>query len=142
MSKQKTLRFKGDHIMKLFAVTALLAVASLSTAARALSPSSALQAEVPFNFTVGYKQLPSGNYIIKCNSGGVITVESIDHQRRVVFNSITKPESTRGDKLIFRKYGDHYFLGKVSSSAFSADFPSSKLETSVRDHEERPFGTN
>jgi len=128
--------------MKLFAVTALLAVASLSTAARALSSSSALQAEVPFNFTVGYKQLPSGNYIIKCNSGGVITVESIDHQRRVVVTSITKPESTRGDKLIFRKYGDHYFLGKVSSSAFSADFPSSKLETSVRDHEEKPFGTN
>ena len=128
--------------MKLFAVTALLAVASLSTAALALSPSSALQAEVPFNFTVGYKQLPSGNYIIKCNSGGVITVESIDHQRRVVVTSIIKPESTRGDKLIFRKYGDHYFLGKVSSSAFSADFPSSKLETSVRDHEEKPFGTN
>jgi hypothetical protein len=129
--------------MKLFAVTALLAVASLSNAARALSPSSALQAEVPFNFTVGYKQLPSGNYIIKCNSGGVITVESIDHQRRVVVTSITKPESTRGDdKLIFRKYGDHYFLGKVSSSAFSADFPSSKLETSVRDHAEKPFGKN
>jgi hypothetical protein len=129
--------------MKLFAVTALLAVASLSTAARALSPSSALQAEVPFNFTVGYKQLPSGNYIIRCNSGGVITVESVDHQRRVVVTSITKPESTRGDdKLIFRKYGDHYFLGKVSSSAFSADFPSSKLETSVRDHDDKPFGKN
>jgi hypothetical protein len=128
--------------MKLFAVTALLAVASLSNAARALSPSSALQAEVPFNFTVGYKQLPSGNYIIKCNSGGVITVESIDHQRRVVVTSITKPESVRGDKLIFRKYGDRYFLGKVSSSAFSADFPSSKLETSVRDHQEKLFGEN
>jgi hypothetical protein len=121
--------------MKLFAVTALFAVASLSPAAQALSPSSALQAEVPFNFTVGYKQLPSGNYIIRCNSGGVITVESIDHQRRVVVTSITKPESTRDDKLIFRKYGDHYFLGKVTSSAFSADFPSSKLEMSVRDHE-------
>jgi hypothetical protein len=129
--------------MKLFAVTALLAIASLSTAARALSPSSALQAEVPFNFNVGYKQLPSGNYIIRCNSGGVITVESIDHQRRVVVTSITKPESTRGDgKLIFRKYGHHYFLGKVSSSAFSADFPSSKLETSVRDHDDKPFGKN
>jgi hypothetical protein len=128
--------------MKLFAVTALLAVASLSTAARALSPSSALQAEVPFNFTVGYKQLPSGNYIIKCNSGGVITVESIDHQRRVVVTSITKPESTRGDKLVFRKYGDRHFLGKVSSSVFSVDFPPSKLETNARDHQEKPFGKN
>jgi hypothetical protein len=141
MSKKNT-SHKGEHVMKLFTVTALLAVASLSTAARALSPSSALQAEIPFSFTVGYKQLPSGNYIIKCNSGGLITVESIDHQHRAVVASITKPESTRDDKLTFRKYGDHYFLGKVSSSAFSADFLSSKLETSVRDREEKPFGKN
>ena len=128
--------------MKLFALTALLAAASFSTAARALSPSSALQAEVPFNFTVGHQQLPSGSYIIKCYSGGMITVESIDHQRRVAVGSITKPEATRDDKLVFRKYGDRYFLGKVSSSVFSADFPSSKLETSVRDHQEKPFGEN
>jgi hypothetical protein len=128
--------------MKLFAVTALLAVASLSTAARALSTSSALRAEIPFNFTVGYEQLPSGSYIIKCNSTGEITVESIDHQRRVVVTSITKPESTRGDKLVFRKYGDRHFLGKVSSSVFSVDFPPSKLETNARDHQEKPFGKN
>ncbi len=126
--------------MKLFAITALLTVASLSTAARALSPSSALQAEVPFNFTVGYQQLPAGSYIIKCNSGGMITVESIDHQRRVVVASITKPESTRSDKLVFRKYGDHYFLGNVNSSIFSADFPLAKSEKSARDHNEKPFG--
>lgn len=126
--------------MKLFAVTALLAVASLSTAARALSPSSALRADVPFNFTVGYELLPSGSYILKCNSTGLITVESIDHQRRVVVTSITKPDSNRGDKLVFRKYGDRYFLGNVSSSVFSVDFPPSKPETRARDHEEKPFG--
>jgi hypothetical protein len=128
--------------MKLFAVTALLAVASFSTAARAISTSSALQAEVPFNFTVGHQLLPSGSYIIKCYSGGIVTVESIDHQRRVAVSSITRPEATRDDKLVFRKYGDRYFLRKVSSSVFSADFPFSKLETSVRDHQEKPFGEN
>ncbi len=128
--------------MKLFAVTALLAVASFSTAARALSPSSALQAEVPFNFTVGHQQLPSGSYIIKCHSGGMITVESIDHQQRVAVGSITRPEATRDDKLVFRKYGERYFLRKISSSVFSADLPFSKLETSVRDHQEKPFGEN
>jgi hypothetical protein len=131
---------QGDHVMKLFAVTALLAVASLSNAARALSPSSALRAEIPFNFTVGYEQLPSGSYIIRCNSTGDITVESIDRRRRVVVTSITKPESTRGDKLVFRKYGDRYFLGNVSSSVFSVDFPPSKQETSARDHEVKSFG--
>ena len=121
--------------MKLFAVTALLAVASLSNVARALSTSSALRADVPFNFTVGHELLPSGSYLIKRDSSGLVTVQSIDQRHRVVVASTSGPDATRGDKLIFRKYGDRYFLGKVSSSIFSANFVPSKLERSARDHE-------
>jgi hypothetical protein len=37
-----------------------------------------------------------------------------------------------GDKLVFRKYGDRYFLGRISTSTLSAYFPVSKLEKTIR----------
>ncbi len=44
----------------LFTVAALLTLANLSTAARAFATNPAVVAKIPFDFTVGHDQLPSG----------------------------------------------------------------------------------
>jgi hypothetical protein len=115
----------------LFAVVALLTLANIATAARALSSKEAVLAKVPFNFTVGQDQLPSGTYTISRDSWGLVTMRSVDRRFAVSVTTTFEPDAPKGDKLVFRRYGDRYFLGKVSSSAFSAHFPVSKLEKTI-----------
>jgi hypothetical protein len=118
--------------MFLFAVTALLALANVSTAARALSSNPAVMAKVPFNFSVGHDQLPLGTYTLSQDPWGFVTLQSLDRHVNVTITATNEPCSVAGDKLVFRRYGDHYFLSKVSTSVLSADFPVSKLEKTVR----------
>jgi hypothetical protein len=132
-SKQDT-SLKGDHVMKLFlfAVTALLALANGATAARALSSNHAVLAKVPFSFSVGQDQLPSGTYTLSQDPWGLVTLQSLDRSITLIISKTDDPCSMSGDKLVFRKYGDHYFLSSVSSSVLSAHFPVSKLEKTMR----------
>jgi hypothetical protein len=116
----------------LFAIAALLTLANIATAARALTSNGAVLAKVPFNFTVGHDQLPSGTYTITRDPWGQVTMKSVDRRFTVMVTTTFEPDLPKGDKLVFRRYGDRYFLGKVSSSAFSVHFPESKLEKTVR----------
>jgi hypothetical protein len=122
--------------MKRFTIKALLAFTSLFGALPAFSFNPAVCADVPFNFTVGHELLPSGSYIISRDIWGVVKIQSMDQSRTATsVTSIGDAHSGSGDKLIFRKYGDHYFLGRVSTSAFSAHVPVSKTEKTIQSHE-------
>jgi hypothetical protein len=131
-SKQDT-SLKGDYVMKLFlfAITALLALANGATAARAFS-NHAVMAKVPFSFSVGQDQLPSGTYTLSQNPWGLVTLQSLDRSVTLMISKTDDPSLMSGDKLVFRKYGDHYFLSSVSSSVLSAHFPVSNLEKTMR----------
>jgi hypothetical protein len=119
--------------MKRFTLNALLAFASLFGALPAFSSTSAVRADVPFTFTVGSELLPSGSYIISRDVWGVVRIQSMDQSRASTsVTTIGDAHSDGGDKLIFRKYGDHYFLGRVSTSAFSAHVPVSKTEKTIQ----------
>ncbi len=121
----------------LFAITALLTLANIATAARALSSNKAVLATVPFNFTVGHDQLPPGTYTISRDPWGLVTMKSVDRRFIVSVTTTFEADVPKGDKLVFRRYGDRYFLGKVSSDAFSAQFPVSKLEKTMSYQEAR-----
>jgi hypothetical protein len=124
----------------LFTVTALLTLANLSTAARAFSSNPSVVAKVPFNFTVGHDQLPSGTYKISRDPSGLITIQNMDRQLNVLVATTVEPVSMVGNKLVFHRYGDQYFLSKISSSVFSVHVPVSKLEKRVRHQEAQPAG--
>jgi hypothetical protein len=119
--------------MKRLTIKALLVFASLFGALPAFSSNTAVRAYIPFNFTVGQNLLPSGSYIISRDIWGVVRIQNMDQSRTSAsVTTIGDAHSDSGDKLIFRKYGDRYFLGKVSTSAISAHVPVSKAEKSVR----------
>jgi hypothetical protein len=121
--------------MKQITATTLLAFASLVTAGSAFAGDRAVQATVPFNFTVGDKQLESGTYTITSPASGVINIQSKDG--KISLMTTTSPDSNpaanRG-KLVFDRYGDQYFLSEVlcPGAAISAALPTSKLERKVQ----------
>jgi hypothetical protein len=124
----------------LFTVAALLTLANLSTAARAFSSNPTVVAKVPFNFTVGQDQFPSGTYKISRDPWGLITIQNTNRQLNALVATTAEPVSMVGNKLVFHRYGDQYFLSKISSSAFSVHVPVSKMERRVRYQEAHPAG--
>ena len=101
---------------KLFALFALgLLMATASVYAQTIR----VRAEIPFNFVVTGGTLPSAEYTIQSN-------QSIDHlltlssagQKSIVFLAnpclSLKARKVSGEsKLVFRRYGDQYFLSEI-----------------------------
>ncbi len=97
-----------------------LAVA-LSLAAALVAPAAArafvfrITAEIPFDFMVGSKRLPKGEYTIESlNDTGTLIIRNARKGKAVSFNiirgkMIDKPKS----KLVFHRYGDQYFLARI-----------------------------
>jgi hypothetical protein len=77
-SSIKTHHEKENIVMKWITAVALLTIASIVSAGRALAQDRAVQATVPFDFTVGDKLLPSGTYTITSVSSGVILIQNYD----------------------------------------------------------------
>ena len=77
-----------------------------------------ITAHVPFDFQVGEKTLPAGDYSVKRLSQNALLVESADGQQSAIAQA---PRSVTGnvnakpsvEKLVFRQYGDQYFLAQV-----------------------------
>jgi hypothetical protein len=92
---------------------ALCVVAPASFAKPAVS--FRIRAEIDFDFYVGSKRLPKGEYNIESvNDSGLIRVSNVKSGKSVSVLTIrgkltNKPKS----KLGFRRYGEQYFLRKI-----------------------------
>lgn len=93
-----------------------LALATAVVSANAQSTANSVVANVPFEFSVGYKALPAGDYtvrsIVSCDG---LLIQSADGKT----SALRLSESTRQIKdkprarLVFHRYGDRYFLAEV-----------------------------
>ena len=74
-----------------------------------------IRADIDFDFYVGSKKLPKGEYIIESvNDSGQIRVSNVKKGKAAMILAIrgkmtNKPKS----KLGFRRYGEQYFLRKI-----------------------------
>src|SRR5277367_673577 len=123
---------------------ALLAVSTLAAAGKAVAQDLAVQATVPFEFTVGGKLLPADTYTITSSESGVILIRAADtHFWAETTVSHTDQQSNRGSELVFDKYGEKYFLHEVldpSVAGLNVDVPKSKLEKQVKVQEAKYGG--
>src|SRR6186713_766665 len=92
-------------------LTALTLVAWLMVPATH-AQSIMLKADIPFNFVVGDRQLPSGEYHVKQLQPGVIQVQGkVTRSSAIVMTTGVQTEKTSDvGKLVFNRYGDNYFL--------------------------------
>jgi hypothetical protein len=101
-------------------VMALTAMAS-TRVAQAQEP---LVIRIPFDFVVGGKTLPAGEYSVN-TSGPERTLLLIDRQdpSASIFmgtNPIVASEPKSESKLVFNRYGDRYFLSQVWTAGNSS----------------------
>jgi len=104
----KTQIFRSTAILGLFFV---LAIASVN----AQTPSRA-EVNIPFDFAAGKANLKAGSYRVYRLSGSAISIRSADGQTAAIVSAplaIDSREFKAGERLVFNKYGDRYFLSQV-----------------------------
>jgi hypothetical protein len=123
--------------MKHITAIALFIAATFITAGKAIAQDYAVQATIPFNFTVNGSQLPAGNYTLGSDitSPGVLKIK--DRTQRVHVMVLTMPGATekrKANQLVFHKYGNQYFLSEIRSeeSAINVQLATSKQEKKAR----------
>ena len=74
-----------------------------------------LKVNIPFEFSVGHKVLPAGEYTVGCLIQGILVIRSEDRRAVQTFSiSNTQASHTRNEtSLVFNQYGDQYFLATI-----------------------------
>jgi hypothetical protein len=104
------------RIRTLFAVAAtLFAAASTVPAARAQNVHARVQ--IPFAFDYGSRHFEPGLYRIDNLSASVLELSGRRAAAMVIYRSDVNMQPAESSYILFRKYGDRYFLQEVWSAA-------------------------
>jgi hypothetical protein len=73
-----------------------------------------LRAKVPFDFRMGEKLMPAGQYLIH-HSAGLLTVREQGGSTAAMFLTLPeyRPHTPTTGTLEFNRYGEDYFLAKI-----------------------------
>jgi hypothetical protein len=123
--------------MKTITAVALFVAVTFAAAGSARAQDGLVNANVPFNFTVGDHALPSGTYAIRSSmpTPGALVLRNWD--KKVTVISLGEPtlgNSGYGNTLVFHKYGDQYFLSDIRSMGTSVNvhFAPTKAEKQAK----------
>ena len=100
-------------------IAMVVLVSSLAVAAKAQTNGRiALIANIPFQFNVGNKTLPAGEYTVQSigdeSSNVVLRMQSRDGKQSMMLQmSTVEGRAKESAKLIFNRYGDHYFFAQA-----------------------------
>ncbi len=94
---------------------------------------------VPFDFIVNNQELPAGKYQVLLRENGKtsqLRISGADKQPRLTVFSIPKdtPTYVTNTRMVFRRYGNRYFLGKIwaRGEASGHEIARSKAEKQLR----------
>jgi hypothetical protein len=100
----------------LFRVTTLIAVVLAVSAVSAYGQTTSREKfVVPFNFSVGEKVLPAGEYTFTTEES-IVRIQSRDGKQNLVtlpYRTRIAAQSHANTKLTFKRYGDAYFLAQI-----------------------------
>src|SRR6267378_3407868 len=102
-----------NHVIRTTAILGLffmLAIASV----QAQTPSR-VEVNIPFDFSAGKATLKAGAYSIKRMSGNALAIRSAAGKTTLVDAPLTigSRDFKAGERLVFNRYGDQYFLSQV-----------------------------
>src|SRR5207253_7055451 len=110
---------KGENmkknILKGFTMLTLLVAVTLATAVvSANAQSNPIKADIPFEFVVGDKTLPAGEYTVKpATIGGALAIQGADSKSSAVrLTGPTEQKNNSRARMVFHRYGHNYFLAE------------------------------
>jgi hypothetical protein len=124
--------------------SSLLGLSLLLSATGAYSQTAA-RANVPFAFKVGAKQMPAGTYTVQTQIGSdIVTVHNVQTGTSALALGRRESPSKKTDKLIFRRYGNQYYLTAILGSKGSQGmvFSASRKERQLEEAQARTNSTN
>jgi len=126
----------------LFFILSLFAALFMATAANAQQ--TKMTATVPFDFVVGDRAYPAGDYSLRTvtDNGTVIRIgnmQEIGGGANVLSNTCTSVEPSKTTKLVFRRMGDYYFLYQVwtAGNTSGREFPRGRTEVRLAQNHEK-----
>jgi hypothetical protein len=128
------------NILKRAGLLCAILLATFVVSAQAQSPSNRVTAQIPFDFNIGDKKLPSGKYSIgrlRQNSDDIVqSIDAEDGHSKAIRTSIPvrNLDLTDNAKLVFHRYGDQYFLYQVwpAGTSTGRQFTASRSERDAR----------
>jgi len=124
------------------AVSILLGLFLLAAAVPGQAQQS-LRVKIPFDFVANKTALPAGEYIVEPSafSSPALIVKRMDGHKPAVATMMGQSVDANGGKhgtcLVFRVYGDRYFLSEmwIGGSVSGRQFPISQLEKEIAKNE-------
>jgi hypothetical protein len=107
------------ELLKGFTMLMLIVVIALATAVASANAQSSnkVVADVPFEFSVGYKTLPAGEYSVKAvvTAGDALMIQSADGKTLALrlSEATERMKNKTHPRLVFHRYGERYFLAEV-----------------------------
>jgi hypothetical protein len=110
----KTL-YKRRYVMKTARIVAVSMLVALATAGGALAQAGVVRATIPFAFSADGKVLPAGTYQVTPSLGNAMRIQNVTDNRVGGYVG-TMPgniNTHKGNVMVFKKYGNHYFLREI-----------------------------
>jgi hypothetical protein len=74
------------------------------------------EVNIPFDFAAGKAKLKAGRYTIKRTSDRTISLRNGDGETKAILHTpltLSARNSEAGERLVFKRYGERYFLSEV-----------------------------
>ena len=107
------------ELLKGFTMLMLVVALALATAVASANAQSAnrIAADIPFDFSVGYKIMPAGGYTVKpvSTTGNALMIQTADGTMAAVrlSDETERAKNIPQARLVFHRYGERYFLAEV-----------------------------
>jgi hypothetical protein len=130
------------NVLKKVSLLCAILLATVIASAQGQTLGSRVKANIPFDFTIGDKKLPSGKYTLgrarQFSDDVMISVEDQGGRSKVIRTSIPvlARDTTQKPKLVFHRYGDQYFLYQVwpAGATTGRQLPKSRGERDLEEH--------
>ncbi len=104
---------KTLSIFRTIFVVASLVVGCVSLPAHAQGVGNSMTVNVPFGFELGSEHLAPGKYTISRPLTDIIEITNGSTGALLVTHDGQSSKATKSSKIVFDRYGDHYFLRQV-----------------------------
>jgi hypothetical protein len=136
--------FPKEIIMKTtirtIALASLFAIASLSQTAIAQTGQPSTKVDVPFAFDYGTQHFAAGVYTVSMRDKNILTLSGGNRSAWAMIQAGYDPTQHKAGYVVFRSYGDRYFLTEYAPA--SGSLHASVSESAAERRAARDFAAN